>query len=39
MPACRLPGEHARVNLQMAAGTSACNIPHQPDGTHFDQGS
>ena len=34
-PARGLPGEHVWVNLQMGAG--ACNVPHQPVGTHFDQ--
>ena len=39
MPARRLLGEHARVNLQagMGAGTVARNVPHQPVGTRFDQ--
>ena len=39
MPARGLPGEHARVNLQMGAGTDAGarNILHQPLGTSFDQ--
>ena len=37
MPACRLAGKHAQVNLQMGAGagSGACNIPHQPGGQPF----
>ena len=39
MPARRLPGEHAWVNLQAGTGTGAGarNILHQPMGTRFDQ--
>ena len=37
MPARRLAGKHARVNLQTGAGagSGACNIPHQPGGHPF----
>ena len=37
MPAHRLAGEHAQINLQTGAGvgSGACNIPHQPGGHPF----
>ena len=36
MPARGLPDEHARVNLQAGTGAGACNVLHQPVGTHFE---
>ena len=37
MPACGLPGEHAKVNLQVGAGTGAGarNVLHQPVAPSF----